>query len=155
MEFAIGLDPLISTLHQLVHLPEHSEKHLTEKTRNYLQEKSAVASTAVDVKENPRSYIFVADMPGLTRSDIQVQVENDNVLSISGKRKREEKSDEETKFIRLERKPTKFMRKFSLPSDVNFEKISATCQDGVLTVTVPKLPPPEPEKPKTIDIPVS
>ncbi|RVX17417.1 17.2 kDa class II heat shock protein [Vitis vinifera] len=44
------------------------------------------------------------------------------------------------------------MRKFALPENANTDKISAVCQDGVLTVTVEKLPPPEPKKPKTIEV---
>ncbi|RVX17419.1 17.2 kDa class II heat shock protein [Vitis vinifera] len=46
------------------------------------------------------------------------------------------------------------MRKFVLPENANSDKISAVCQDGVLTVTVEKLPPPEPKKPKTIEEPL-
>jgi len=43
----------------------------------------------------------------------------------------------------------KFMRKFVLPDNADMDKISAVCRDGVLTVTVEKLPPPEPKKPNT------
>jgi HSP20 family protein len=82
----------------------------------------------------------------------KVQVEEENVLNISGERKRNEKEEGEVKYIRMERRVAKFMRKFSLPADCNLEAISAACQDGVLTVTVPKLPPLEPKKPKTIAV---
>nr|ACN41059.1 unknown [Picea sitchensis] len=112
-----------------------------------------MASTPVDVKEYPNSYVFIIDMPGLKSNDIKVQVEDENVLNISGERKRNEKEEEgEVKYIRMERRVGKFMRKFTLPADCNLEAISAACQDGVLTVTVPKLPPPEPKKPKTIEV---
>lgn len=80
------------------------------------------------------------------------------MLTMRGKRKldvKEEKAEECTKFIRLERSPVKLMRKFTLPSDAKADGITAACVDGVLTVTVPKLPPPEPEKPKTMQIAVS
>ncbi|KAK3213204.1 hypothetical protein Dsin_017910 [Dipteronia sinensis] len=52
----------------------------------------------------------------------------------------------------MERRVGKFMRKFVLPENANTDSISAVCQDGVLTVTVEKLPPPEPKKPMTIEI---
>jgi len=52
----------------------------------------------------------------------------------------------------MERRVGKFMRKFVLPENADGDKVSAVCQDGVLTVTVPKLPPPEPKKPKTIEV---
>jgi len=88
---------------------------------------------------------------------LQVLVENDNVLTMRGKRKvddKEENAGNDTKFVRMERNPVKLMRKFTLPSDAKADGITAVCLDGVLTVTVPKLPPPEPEKPKTIQISV-
>ena len=79
-------------------------------------------------------------------------MEDENVLNISGDRKRNEKEEGEVKYIRMERRVGKFMRKFTLPADCNLEAISAACEDGVLTVTVAKLPPPEPKKPKTIEV---
>ncbi|CBI20687.3 unnamed protein product, partial [Vitis vinifera] len=59
------------------------------------------------------------------------------------------------KYVRMERRVGKFMRKFVLPENANTDKISAVCQDGVLTVTVEKLPPPEPKKPKTIEVKIA
>jgi HSP20 family protein len=49
----------------------------------------------------------------------------------------------------------KLMRKFVLPENADMEKISAVSRDGVLTVSVEKLPPPEPKKPKTIQVQVA
>ncbi|KAL0297190.1 UNVERIFIED_CONTAM: class II heat shock protein [Sesamum radiatum] len=54
----------------------------------------------------------------------------------------------------MERRVGKFMRKFALPEDANTDKITAVCEDGVLTVTVEKVPPPEPKKPKRIEVKV-
>ncbi|KAH9322431.1 hypothetical protein KI387_017070, partial [Taxus chinensis] len=105
------------------------------------------------IKDYPNSYVFIIDMPGLKSDDIKVQVEDENVLTISGERKREE--EQEVKFIRMERRVGKFMRKFTLPEDCNVDAISANCHDGVLSVTIPKLPPPEPKKPKTIHVQVA
>jgi HSP20 family protein len=93
-------------------------------------------------------------MPGLKSGDIKVQVEDDNVLLISGERKREEEK-EGAKYLKMERRVGKFMRKFVLPENANVEGVSAICQDGVLTVTVNKLPPPEPKKPKTIEVKIA
>ncbi|CAM6011829.1 unnamed protein product [Sphagnum compactum] len=114
-----------------------------------------MASTAVDVKELPAAYVFVADMPGLTHADIKVQVENDNVLKISGERKRDEfVTDTEIKYVRVERSAGKFMRKFNLPANANLDNITAACQDGLLTIIVPKHPPPDINRPRTFDVPV-
>ncbi|CAL9081522.1 unnamed protein product [Musa textilis] len=67
-----------------------------------------------------------------------------------GERRRCE--DGEGECVSVERRVEKFMRKFQLPEDADLDAITALCQDGVLTVTVEKPPPPEPKKPKTIDV---
>ncbi|KAJ8564448.1 hypothetical protein K7X08_000908 [Anisodus acutangulus] len=129
---------------------DDSDKPVNAPSRNYVRDAKAMAATPADVKEYPNSYVFIVDMPGLKSGDIKVQVEDENALLISGERKREEEKDG-VKYIRMERRVGKFMRKFTLPENANTDAISAVCQDGVLTVTVEKLPPPEPKKPKTIE----
>ncbi|RBJ37653.1 Hsp20/alpha crystallin family protein [Xanthomonas oryzae pv. oryzae] len=154
MDFRImGLDaPILTALQHLADLPEETEKTFNNApTRTYVRDAKAMAATPADVKELPNSYVFVIDMPGLKSGDIKVQVEDDNVLLISGERKREEEK-EGAKYVRMERRVGKFMRKFVLPENANADTISAVCQDGVLTVTVEKLPPPQPKKPKTIEV---
>ncbi|XP_042507603.1 17.9 kDa class II heat shock protein-like [Macadamia integrifolia] len=148
----MGLDgPLISTLQHMLDGSEEAEKSSNAPTRTYVRDAKAMASTPVDIKEFPNSYVFIIDMPGLKSGDIKVQVEDDNVLLISGERKREEEKDG-AKYVMMERRVGKFMRKFVLPENANTDAISAICQDGVLTVTVQKLPPPEPKKPRTIEV---
>ncbi|CAI0375975.1 unnamed protein product [Linum tenue] len=78
-----------------------------------------MAATPADVKEYPNSYAFIIDMPGLKSGDIKVQVEDDNVLIISGERKREEEKEEGAKYVRMERRVGKLMRKFVLPENAN------------------------------------
>ena len=154
----MGLEsPLLSTLQHMMELSEDSDKSsssINAPTLTYVRDTKAMASTPADVKEYPNSYVFVVDMPGLKSGDIKVQVEDDNVLLISGERKREEEK-EGAKYLRMERRVGKFMRKFVLPENANTDAISAVCQDGVLTVTVNKLPPPEPKKPKTIQVSIA
>ncbi|KAJ6828679.1 putative 18.0 kDa class II heat shock protein [Iris pallida] len=159
----MGLDaPLLSTLNHVLDLSSHEDEAAADKaglsapTRSYVRDARAMASTPVDVKELPGSYVFVIDMPGVKSGEIKVQVEDDNLLVISGERKREEKEEtKDGKYLRMERRMGKFMRKFSLPENANAEGVSAVCQDGVLTVTVQKLPPPEPKKPKTIEVKIA
>ncbi|KAK7300621.1 hypothetical protein RJT34_11469 [Clitoria ternatea] len=157
MDFRItGLEsPLFHTLHHMMDLSDDAavDKTFNAPTRTYVRDARAMAATPVDVKEYPNSYVFVVDMPGLKSGDINVQVEDDNVLLISGERKREEEKDG-SRYLRMERRVGKFMRKFMLPENANTGAVSAVSQDGVLTVTVPKLPPPEPKKPKTIQVKV-
>ncbi|KAK1298728.1 hypothetical protein QJS10_CPB14g01390 [Acorus calamus] len=116
-----------------------------------------MAATPADVKEYPNSYVFVVDMPGVKSGDIKVQVEGDNVLSVSGERKRDVEEEEEqvVKYVRAERGVGRFTRGFRLPENANVEAISAVFRDGVLVVTVEKVPPPEPKKPRTIEVKVA
>ncbi|KAG1330135.1 17.3 kDa class II heat shock protein [Cocos nucifera] len=149
-----GLEnPLFATLQHLMDIPEEMEKAYNAPTRTYVRDAKAMASTPADVKELPSSYVFVIDMPGVKSDEIKVQVEEDNMLTISGERKRDD--DKEGKYLRMERRMGKFMRKFTLPDNANSDAISAVCQDGVLTVTIQKLPPPEPKKPKTIEVKIA
>ncbi|XP_004141334.1 17.9 kDa class II heat shock protein [Cucumis sativus] len=151
----MGIDsPIFSTLQHVMDLADEADKSFSTPTRAYVRDAKAMAATPADVKEYPNSYVFVVDMPGLKVGDIQVQVEDDNVLLISGERKREEEK-EEAKYVRMERRVGKLMRKFVLPENANTDAISAVCQDGVLTVTVQKLPPPQPKKPKIVEVKVN
>ncbi|XP_004235534.1 17.4 kDa class III heat shock protein [Solanum lycopersicum] len=110
----------------------------------------------VDILDTPKEYIFYMDVPGLSKSDIQVSVEDEKTLVIrsNGKRKREESEEEGCKYVRLERNPPlKLMRKFKLPDYCNVSAITAKCENGVLTVVVEKMPPPS--KAKTVKVAVS
>ena len=150
----MGLDtPLLSILEDMLDFAEEPEreKGKSNPSRAYVRDAKAMAATPADVVEYPNRYVLVVDMPGINAAEIKVQVENDNVLVVSGERKRDEDQDG-VKYLSMERRVGKFMRKFSLPDNVNKDKISALCQDGVLTVTVEKLPPPEPKRAKTIEV---
>ena len=147
--------PIVSILEDMLEVPEeHNEKSRNNPSRAYMRDAKAMAATPADVIEHPSSYVFVVDMPGIKGEDIKVQVENENVLVVRGERQRENKENEGVKYVRMERRMGKFMRKFQLPENADLEKISAVCHDGVLKVTVQKLPPPEPKKPKTIQVQV-
>ena len=156
MDLEFGRFPIFSILEDMLEAPEEQ----TEKTRNnpsraYMRDAKAMAATPADVIEHPDAYVFAVDMPGIKGDEIKVQVENDNVLVVSGERQRENKENEGVKYVRMERRMGKFMRKFQLPENADLDKISAVCHDGVLKVTVQKLPPPEPKKPKTIQVQVA
>ncbi|XP_044952755.1 18.6 kDa class III heat shock protein-like [Hordeum vulgare subsp. vulgare] len=120
----------------------------------------------VDIVETPGEYSFLLDVPGLSKSDIQVTLEEDNVLVMksasssngggaNGKRKREEE-EADCRYIRLERRasPRSFVRKFRLPEDADAGAVAARCENGVLTVTVKKQPPPE-KKTKSVQVAIA
>ncbi|KAJ0032002.1 hypothetical protein Pint_13722 [Pistacia integerrima] len=150
--------PFFSLLEDLLDLPEDQpEKSRNNPSRAYVRDAKAMAATPADVVEYPNSYVFVVDMPGIKANEIKAQVEGEKVLVVSGERKRDKEKDnkEGVKYVRMERRVGKFMRRFALPENANMDAISAVAQDGVLTVTVEKLPPPEPKKPKTIEVQVA
>ena len=104
---------------------------------------------AIDLVEGDSHIEVKAELPGLKKDDIKVRVE-DNVLSISGERKKE-KEVKEGRYYRVERYYGKFYRCVELPTEVDPEKIKATYKDGVLSITLPK---PESVQPKEIEVKV-
>ncbi|HEX5761274.1 MAG TPA: Hsp20/alpha crystallin family protein [Thermoanaerobaculia bacterium] len=98
----------------------------------------------VDVFETEEAYVVKAELPGMSREDLDITLEN-NVLRVSGERKfdRDEKKEN---YHRIERSYGAFSRAFALPSQVDGERVEATFQDGVLTVTVPKAAQARPRK---------
>ena len=102
---------------------------------------------AVDVFDTKEAVVLKAELAGMDPDDIQIEVE-DNVLTIKGERKFEETVDRE-RYYRVERRFGSFQRDLALPQGVRPEDISAAYEDGVLTVTVPKV---EEEKPKRIEV---
>lgn len=106
-------------------------------------------SPAIDVVEGNDSYVVSCELPGLTESDIDVQVA-DNVLTIKG----EKKSDSEENSERWYKKETwcgSFQRTLPMPSGIDGEKISGELENGILRLTLPKK---EEAKPKQISVKV-
>jgi HSP20 family protein len=98
---------------------------------------------AVDVTETPTEYLIVADTPGMTSNDVKVEIKG-NTLSFSGERKEEHREEnKDTKFYRIERHQSSFNRSFRLPQNADATQIKASCQDGVLKITLPKRAPAE------------
>ena len=93
-------------------------------------------SPAVDVKETDNSFVLTADIPGLTKKDIKVNVANGK-LSISGERTYETDQENDNYHYR-ERRFGTFDRSFKLPETVDEEKISASFKNGILIVALPK-----------------
>eukprot|EP00457_Paulinella_chromatophora_P008984 gb/GEZN01009034.1/.p1 GENE.gb/GEZN01009034.1/~~gb/GEZN01009034.1/.p1 ORF type:complete len:242 (-),score=25.03 gb/GEZN01009034.1/:557-1282(-) len=93
----------------------------------------------IDVEEKDSEIIFKADIPGVDKKDLQVQVDEQGILRISGSREQEFKSDDEN-MKRVERSYGSFERAFRLPATAVKEtsELKAKLKDGVLTVTVPK-----------------
>ncbi|KAK1651279.1 hypothetical protein QYE76_069084 [Lolium multiflorum] len=98
---------------------------------------AAFASARIDWKETPEAHVFKADVPGLKKEEVKVEVDDGNVLQISGERNKEQEEKSET-WHRVERSSGKFLRRFRLPDNAKTEQIKASMENGVLTITVPK-----------------
>ena len=91
-----------------------------------------------DVVETEDQIRIIVDLPGLTRDDIDIELEN-NMLTLTGEKREETvKEDEEGRYHMAERRYGRFSRSFMLPRDVDAERIEADFENGVLTVSVPK-----------------
>ena len=113
-------------------------------------ESGAITSSwypACDVLEDKESVKIVVELPGLTPEDVKLSLES-NVLSIRGEKKQQ--AEERTERVhRYERSYGSFERSFALPTSVDSDNVSASFQNGILTVTVPKA---ERDRPREIPV---
>ena len=104
-------------------------------------------SPAVDIFETEGEIVVKAELPGMERKDITLNLEK-NVLTLKGERRFDKETKEEN-YHRVERAYGGFSRSFSIPATVDDEKIRADYKDGVLKIILPKK---EQLKPKQIQI---
>jgi len=133
-------------------LQERFTRILRDSTLAQVGNEEAMGSWAplCDIYEEGDNIVVKAELPGLDRNDIDVQVEN-NVLTLRGERKRENEVKSENLF-RTERYYGTFTRSFTLPATVDTEKIRAEYKEGVLLLTMPKV---EEAKPRKIKVQTS
>jgi len=97
-----------------------------------------------DVKETAKGYVFTADLPGVKLEDLDINLTG-NRLTVNGRRESEERKEGEN-FFATERSFGSFSRTFSLPEGVDPNGVGAELRNGVLTLTVPKMPEIQPKK---------
>ena len=102
---------------------------------------------AMDLLETDEHFVLRADLPGMTESDVNIELE-DNILTVSGERKAEHE-DKREGFYRVERAFGAFSRSLTLPKGIDGEAVTAAFDNGVLEVRIPK---PEQRKPRKITI---
>ena len=105
---------------------------------------------SVDIEEEDDKYLIKADIPGVDKKDIEVNLDK-GVLSIRGEKLVEKETGKGSKRHRTERFHGTFARSFTLPTAVKADKVDATYKNGVLKLVIPKA---EEAKPKAIDIKV-
>ena len=107
---------------------------------NEWMEKANATAPAINVLENEKEYKVELAAPGMTKEDFDVHIDEENILVISMEKKNEKKEDEKNgRYLRREFSYSKFQQTMILPEDVDKEKISATVNNGVLDIELPKL----------------
>lgn len=91
----------------------------------------------VDIYENNDAVVIKAEVPDIDQKDIEVRIEN-NTLTLRGERKQNSDIKKEN-YHRVERYYGHFQRSFTLPPTINQDNIQASCDRGVLTITLPKM----------------
>ena len=99
----------------------------------------------VDIDETDDAFLVKAELPGVEKNDVNVNIEN-GVLTIRGEKKTE---TEDKKRHRVECAYGSFVRSFSLPQAIKAEKVEAEYKNGILNLTIPKS---EEAKPKQIEV---
>lgn len=93
---------------------------------------------SMDIRQHGNDIIVTADMPGVDRNDIQINVRDDRILEISAQKKTETKAGEEKAgYLRQERKYMGYYRSITLPAPVDKSKAKASYNNGVLEITLP------------------
>ena len=109
----------------------------------------SVGVPSVDITDEVDHIRIKADMPGVPKENVDIQIDDD-VLEINANM---DQSEERTdgNYIRRERRTSSFQRRFVLPDTVDKDAIKANMRDGVLSITIPKV---EPQQPKKVSIDV-
>ena len=122
------------------------ELERTYETKNSGTETAATAewTPAVDIKEEADRYVLWADLPGVNPDAIDIMMEN-GILTLKGERATEA-TERRDGLKRAERVYGSFYRRFSLPDTADAEGITASCNGGVLEITIPKKAAVQPKK---------
>lgn len=100
----------------------------------------------VDMKEEDNSYLVEAEVPGMTKENVEIEL-GTNSIDIKAK-KEEEKEEKAEGYIRRERGSLSFYRRLPLPEDADRDLIEAKMEDGILKISIPKTQKPEDRKKK-------
>ncbi len=132
--------PLRRTLPDLFSLGDEFDRLFWNLSRFDAGEETAATTwnPAIDIFENNEHLRIHADLPGIQKENLKINV-REGILTLSGERKSEDKKEGEN-YYRIERNNGAFARSFTLPSKVDTQNIQASMKDGVLEITIPKLP---------------
>jgi HSP20 family protein len=120
---------------------ERMQSDFEEMARSWSEESEFVSSSVrVDLEDRDDEFVLTAELPGFEKDDIDVQV-TDRTLRLEVEHAEETEEEEEGEYVRRERHRASVARSISLPEAVEADDISATFNNGVLTVQLPKSEP--------------
>jgi HSP20 family protein len=126
-----------------MHKP-NSFKPRANQNENKLDNMVKKSPAYANIKEMDNHFLIRLAIPGFNKSSVEIQLENE-ILTIQGK----QEISHDVKYLKKEFSPSEFNRTFTLPQDINQEDISATFEQGVLSIFIPKA---EKAQPKKIEI---
>lgn len=108
-------------------------------------------SPKVDIAHEEKAITLLIEIPGVNKEDVKISINEDRVLTISGEKKQHQTIDQQA-FLRTERRFGSFTRSFKLTDLIDIQGIQAEFNNGVLSVTLPKI---EQEQPKSIEVKIA
>lgn len=115
--------------------------------------RTKATAPAINIKETEKDYTVEVAAPGMTKDDFNVNIDKDGNLHIHMEAHTEKKEeDKKSHYLRREFAYSKFEQTLLLPEDVKKEAIEAKVNDGVLTVTLPKMEKPAAEAARQIEV---
>jgi len=135
------------TFEELERMKQEMERLYQYPAMKIFREPAAGVFPAINITEETDNYYVRAELPGIKADNLELSIAN-NTLTIEGERK-SDPENENTKYHRREREAGRFSRKITLPAQVDASKTDAKCNDGLLTIVMPKA---ESAKPKKITI---
>jgi len=124
------------------------ENEVSEKAKDYYQTQGGF-KPPMDIIEMDKYYILEIELPGIAKDNVSIKVGEDNILSLTGNKVKSTKDDIIS--LRHERRYGEFKRSVQLPDNIDINQISATLQNGILTL---KISMKEPETPKVVEVPI-
>jgi len=126
---------------EISHLFERMQSDFEEMARTWSEEPEVVSSSVrVDLEDKDDEFVLTAELPGFEKDDIDVRV-TDRTLRLEAEHAEETEAEEEGEHVKRERHRASVARSISLPEGVEADEISATFNNGVLTVRLPKSEP--------------
>lgn len=129
-----------SPFEELERIVDEMQTVFEEGTRRTGSELSGIRrkESTLDLVEYDDEYVVTVNLPGYDKSEVDVRLDGRRLAVEAERSEREDTEDEEGRYIRRERRESASMQTVTFPGDVRTENVSATMQNGVLTVTVPK-----------------